>query len=169
MTLYEDSSDLWAKSPESREWRSPLSTWEDSFSEGSPLIFERIEVGPYFRLRWWWICSLWCRRELRPLWAEIFIIFGGGGDGDYWIESKGCLFSVSVNFDSRDTQTLFLMVLQRVETRQEYNSWPPDPSPSRPVSHPVTVISNIVSLALCSIKALQASFKAIWGTSWTIG
>jgi hypothetical protein len=24
---------------------------------------------------------------------------------------------------------------------------------SRPVSHPVTVISNIVSLALCSIKA----------------
>jgi hypothetical protein len=32
---------------------------------------------------------------------------------------------------------------------------------SRPVSHPVTVISNIVSLALCSIKALQASFKAI--------
>ncbi len=44
-------------------------------------------------------------------------------------------------FDSRETQTLFLMMLQKVErTRQKYNSWPPDPSRSRPVSHPVTVL-----------------------------
>ncbi len=31
----------------------------------------------------------------------------GGGGGDYWIESKGRMFSVSVNFDSRETQTLY--------------------------------------------------------------
>ena len=84
-----------------------------------------------------------------------------GGGGDYWIESKGCLFSVSVNL-ILGAQTLFLMMLKRVEgTRQKFNSWS--------CIHPVTVISNIVSLALCSIKALQASFKAIWGTSWAIG
>ncbi len=47
----------------------------------------------------------------------------GCGDDDYSKESNGRMFSVSVNLDSRDTQTLFLMMLKRVEgTRQKYNS-----------------------------------------------
>jgi hypothetical protein len=36
-----------------------------------------------------------------------------GGGGDYCNESLGRMFSVSVNFDSRDTQTLFLMMPKR--------------------------------------------------------
>jgi len=45
----------------------------------------------------------------------------GVGDGDYRKESKARMFSVSVNL-ILGTQPLFLMMLQRVETRQEYNS-----------------------------------------------
>ena len=87
---------------------------------------------------------------------------GGGGGGDYWIESKGRMFSVSVNL-ILGTQPLFLMMLQRVEgTRQEYNSWPPDPVPFASCLRPVTVISNIVSLALCSIKAKNVLPLSSW-------
>ena len=54
----------------------------------------------------------------------------GGGGGDYWKESKGRMFSVSVNLDSRAHKHFVLMMLKRVEgTRQKYNSWPPDPDP----------------------------------------
>ena len=63
-------------SPNSREWRSPPSTWEYSiFQKAAPLILKRIKVNRvHYRLRWWGICSWWWRRELRPLWAEIFFI-----------------------------------------------------------------------------------------------
>ena len=72
------------------------------------------------------------------------------------------MFSVSVNLDSRDTQTLFLMMLKGLkELDKSIIRDPLTLTRSRPVSHPVTFISNIVSLALCSIKALQASFKAM--------
>ena len=82
----------------------------------------------------------------------------GGHGVDYWKESKGRMFSVSVNLDSRDTQTLFLMMLKGLkELDKSIIRDPLNLTRTRPVSHPVTVISNIVSLALCSIKALQAS------------
>jgi hypothetical protein len=63
---------------------------------------------------------------------------------------KGRMFSVSVNLDSRDTQTLFLMMLKRLRLDKSIIRDPLTLTRTRPVSHPVTVISNIVSLALCS-------------------
>ncbi len=86
-----------------------------------------------------------------------------GGGGDYWKESKGRMFSVSVNLIHGTQKHFVLMMLQRVEgTRQKYNSWPPDPDPFPSCLHPVTVISNIVSLALCSIKAKNLLPLSSW-------
>jgi hypothetical protein len=71
------------------------------------------------------------------------------------------MFSVSVNLDSREPQTLCFDDAKKVETRQKYNSWPvlvlsPIPSQLLQTSSPLRYVAS---------RSSSVSFKAIWSTS----